>query len=536
MPVYVNQVGYPAAGKKHATISGETSFRLMNESGECVLSSDNIPEIMLAYDESSGENTAIIDFSAVESEGCYYFETERGKSAVFSISGSVYDKTFRDSLKMFYYQRCGIDLVEKYAGRFSHKACHTRDVYELDDPRNVFSCCGGWHDAGDYGRYVTAGAVALGHLLYAYKLYDDQFQTEINIPESGNGIPDILNECRYELEWLLKMQREDGGVYHKCTSMTHTGFVMPEDDPLDFLVTPVSSMATADLAAVCALASGIYARFDIAFSKRLAEAAILAHEWLFDNPGFLYDNRSECTTGEYDDMCDIDERMWAAVELYCMTGDDKYLSRLGRFLEFRISSTALGWDDVGGFAALCILTAAEGVFDKKLISIMRSRWLDEADRLLKISVNNAFEVAMRPWDYKWGSNMVVLTAGDVLLFAYELTGSRDYLNAAVSQLDYILGRNACDVSYVTGNGERAYSHPHNRPSESDGIDEAIPGQVSGGPNSTPCDEPALELIPKGCAPMKCYVDHWGSYSTNEITIYWNSPLVFLLAGIIRNTV
>lgn len=529
MAVYINQVGYQTIAKKTATISGENKWKLINEAGECVLEG-TAPT--LKRDANSGESVSLIDFSCITEKGRYHFETESGKSYNFEISDDVFESLFYDIMKMFYFQRCGMELTAKHAGKFTHKACHTAPVSVLRNENIKFECSGGWHDAGDFGRYSTAGAVALGHLLYAYEIMPENFNVDLNIPESGNGVPDILNECRYELEWLLKMQKDDGGVYHKCTSIKHTDFIMPEDDPLPFIVTPVSSMAVGDFVAVTALASRIYAKFDAAFSKKLKEAAIKSYKWLQDNPGFLFENPKECTTGGYDDMCDADERLWALAEYVRLTGDKAEAGKFGRMLELQISTTALGWGDVGGFAALSVITDKDGLFDETTVETFKGRWLDEADNLIKTAKENDFELAMRPYHFGWGSNMIVLNNASKLAFAYVITGESQYKEYAMAQIDYILGRNAMNTSYVTCNGEGAYSHPHNRPSEADGIDEAIPGQVSGGPNGHPCDEAALRIIPAGTAPMKCYADDWGSYSTNEITIYWNSPLVLAL-GLIK---
>lgn len=529
MAVYVNQEGYRTHAQKHATISGEKTYRLLRADGTVILEGS---VGALKFDDCSAEDVAVIDFSQVTESGRYYFETENGKSAAFTIDEKVYDKLFFDSMKMFYFQRCGIALEEKYAGKFTHKACHCKDVAVLRNESVRFSCNGGWHDAGDYGRYVTAGAVAVGHLLYAYELHPEAFDVNLNIPESGNGVPDILNECRYELEWFLKMQAADGGVYHKCTSIHHAPFSMPEDDLLDFIVTPVSSLATADFSAVCALASRIYRPFDEVFAEQLKHASMKAYDWLIANPGLIFEDPKECATGTYDDLCDADERMWACVEMYRVTGREDCVSLLNRMMELQISTTALGWGDVAGFAALCVFTDKENCFSDYVVSALKGRWMDEADRLLSISKKSGFELAMHSYDFPWGSNMIVLTNCDKLMVAYELTGDETYLNAACCQLDYILGRNALNFSYVTGHGENACAHPHNRPTESDGIDEMIPGFVSGGPNQNPCDEVAMKMISKGTAPMKCYVDHWGAFSTNEITIYWNSPLVFALAFLV----
>ncbi|MBR1470187.1 MAG: glycoside hydrolase family 9 protein [Lachnospiraceae bacterium] len=525
--IYVNQLGYQWNGVKHATVSGSRSYTLHKENGEAVLQGEAGP---LSTDENSAEQVAVLDFSSVTEAGRYYFTDGDGqKSAVFPIGEQVYDGALRAALKMFYFQRCGMELEEKYAGRFAHKTCHTGQAYYLDAPEKKTELSGGWHDAGDYGRYITAAAVAVGHLLYAYALAPEAFLEETGIPESGSGLPDILNECRYELDWMLKMQDADGGVHHKATSMHFVDFVMPQEDVLEVVITPVSSLATADLAAAAALAARVYEPFDAAYAARLKEAAVRAGDWLAAHPDFLFHDPQEVGTGSYEDLCDADERLWAAAELYRLTKDAAYLAPLKQILELKLNLTALGWADVAGFAGMCILTAEEGCFDAMVTDKFRYRWLDEADRLLRVAEGNGFELAMHPSDFIWGSNMLVLCNAMVLELAHCLTGEQKYLQGARYQLDYIFGRNAMDTSYVTGQGERAFRDPHNRPGIADGIDEPIPGFVSGGPNRGACDTKANAELLQGVAPMKCYADHYLSYSTNEITIYWNSPLVFALA-------
>ena len=532
--IYVNQVGYVCDGTKHATISGSKGYSLYSEDAK-LLESGAVAK--LVPDDNSGEETAVIDFSKITTPGRYYFSDEQGnKSAVFTIAKDereLYAAALHDALKMFYFQRCGMELEEIYAGRYRHKACHLQKAFYLDDPQRRVDLCGGWHDAGDYGRYVTAGAVALGHLLYAYEMMPEAFAAQLGIPESGNGIPDVLNECRYELDWILKMQDADGGVHHKATSLNFVGFVMPEDDDLDITITPVSSLATADLAAIMAMASRVYAPFDREYAGVLKAAAIKADEWLTVHPEFLFRNPEEVHTGTYEDRCDADERLWAAAELYRLTGEEKHLSAIRSILELKLNMTALGWADVAGFAGLSILTAEKGCFEEWLIDRFRDNWLDEADRLVKIAQGNAFELAFHPSNFVWGSNMNVLTNAMVLAVAHHLSGKAEYLLTMEYQLDYIFGRNAVDKSYVTGYGERAFRDPHNRPTIADGIEDPIPGYVSGGPNRGACDSKANAELLKGVAPMKCYADHNLSYSTNEITIYWNSPLVFVLAYLMQ---
>ena len=525
--IAVNQVGYVVGSVKHATISGGKHYKLYNSKGERVLEGDVKP----VFDENSAEEAGCIDFSEVNTPGKYYFVDEKGeRSNSFTIGKKVYASLFKDALRMYYFQRCGMALEEKYAGRFAHKACHCTNARILySDPIKRIKLKGGWHDAGDYGRYVTAGAVALAHLLYAYSLKPKAFKISFDIPESGNGMPDILNECAWELDWMLKMQEKDGGVHHKVTSESFVGFVMPEEDKLEPVVTPVSSLATADQAAIMALAARLYEEYDEKRAAAYKKSALAAGKWLIKNQEFIFKNPSEIRTGTYEDMCDADERMWAAVELYQLTGDEKWIWSVRQILELRISTVALGWADVGGIAAMSMLMAKKGVFPQDLVERLKGNWLEEADRLSKVAAGNPYELAFHKYNFNWGSNMQVLCNAMVLCFANKLSGKEDYLKYAASQLDYILGRNAMDISYVTGYGEKAFRDPHNRPTVADGIDDPIPGYVSGGPNYRACDTAANPEILKGRPPMKWFVDDWKSYSTNEITIYWNSPLIYVLA-------
>lgn len=480
------------------------------------------------------ENLYQITFDELTDKGMYYIQSENGeKSYQFKVEDNAYDDVHNAMLKALYYLRCGCGLEEKHAGRFVHKVCHNKPVFVYENPSESFNATGGWHDAGDYGRYVTPGAVTVAHLLYAYTLYPDAFKAEVNIPESGNGIPDVLNESRYELEWLLKMQRKDGAVYHKLTSKQHAPFIMPEDDLWDFYALPVSSLATADFCAVMALATRVYHEIDAEFAGKMEKAAILAWNWLAENKEpLLFTNPEDCGTGEYGDDCDEDERLWAATEMYYLAkfrNDEKvedYVAEIEEMLKRNLSLIDFGWVDVSGLASLAILTNSEQFERKDIYDTFYQKVMQEADRLVEVSKNNGFSIGMEEADFVWGSNMVLTNRGILMALAYWLTKEDCYKEVVLSHLDYLLGLNITNYSFVTCYGEGAYRNPHFRPMVADGIDDVLPGMVSGGPNGKPCDEKAIELIPAGTPPMKCFADHVDCYSLNEITIYWNSsPLV-----------
>lgn len=545
MNIYVNQVGYLTNASKKAISTAPCNFQLIRTSDQhCVY--DGVTT-SFGMDSSAGESVYILDFSEVTAAGSYYLLSGVDfKSPVFSIGDHVYQDLKNDMLKALYYQRCGCALTEEYAGIYTHAACHTAPAVFLADylsktPNPVsFDMTGGWHDAGDFGRYTSPAAVAVAHLLYAYTLFPGGFWETINIPESGNGMPDVLNECLYEINWLFKMQAPDGGTYHKLTSFTHADFEMPEEDKLPFLIYPVSSMATADFAAMMALVSRVYAPFDKLLSEKAKNAAQKAYQWLVTHPYTGFHNPEGCNTGEYDDTSDQDERFWAAAELL-VTDPEHSTLYLTDLLHYKavMAHPDFGWTDTSALGMLAPLFDEQSPLSDSLRREWETALFAEADRLLSLQKESGYQLSMKPEDFVWGSNMVVCNRA-MLFIAASLymtqnpvtvtsTSVDTYKTAALDHLHYLLGRNALGISYVTGYGEHAYRNPHNRPTACDGIDDPMPGWVSGGPNKAPCDPAANKAIPDGTAAMKCYVDDVESYSTNEITIYWNSPAIFMAA-------
>ncbi len=526
--IYVNQAGYITNSGKTAVIPFEAGdFTIETAEGTAVYSGKTVH---FGLDEASGDDVYTADFSAVTEQGRYRIKAGGRYSAYFEINDSVYENVCRDTMRAFYYLRCGCGLDESHAGAYAHKPCHTEKAVLWEDNSASADVTGGWHDAGDYGRYVTAGAVALAHMLYAYKMFPSAYKNiRTNIPDSCE-MPDILTECKVELLWIMKMQREDGGVYHKATTKGHAAFVMPEEDVSQMYILPVSSMATADTAAVCALAAGIYRKFDAGFAEKLEHCALKAYGWLKNNPDYLFDSPKECTTGGYGERDDRDNRFWAAAEFYALTGEKSYHDDMVCLLENEFSRTALGYGDVGGLGALACIISGK---DPELCEKFKEEYVSGAEELAEKSRSCGYGTALLPREYGWGSNMNVLKAGMTFVIAAELCGRTEFISYAVKQADYILGLNAMGISYLSGTGDYSINYPHYRPAAADGIEKCHEGMISGGPNGYPCDEDAVRLIKKGTPPMKCFADVTGCYSLNEITIYWNSPAVFLFGFLLK---
>ncbi len=566
--ITLNETGYLPEAVKIAVSDSASQFRVKDMAEERYMKC-NVRVKECGFDETSGGNVWQLDFTELNEPGIYAIEASDGEiSCTFKIEHNVYRSLKNAMIKALYFQRCGIDLEEKYAGPYSHKACHLGKTKLFGNERTEFNITGGWHDAGDFGRYASPAAVSLAHLLYAYELFPEAFREDINIPESGNGIPDLLNECRYELDWLIMQQAPDGGVYHKQTTMHHADFIMPENDSAQMVMLPVSSLATADFAAVMCLASRIYENTDPYFAREALHAAAAAGQWLIDNPENTdFRNPEGCNTGEYNDDDDTDERLWAFAELLRTDKDVKnendhsmtsgMIQSSGRYDIYRRKTEELfdryrkksvhadgravddgfGWSDVSSLAIIALVFDGDSGKGNPVIDKALNMLYERADAFLDMQHNSGYNVAMTAEDFVWGSNMVVTNRSDLLICASlaAMTAgdgndkAAEYEAAALEQLHYICGRNAMDVSYVTGFGEHAFMHPHNRTCASDGIERPIPGEVSGGPCHPPVDERAKELVPAGTAPMKCYADDDMCYSLNEIAIYWNTSAIFTAA-------
>lgn len=525
--IHVNQLGYQSNNKKVFYYTGEgTEFKVLNKINDQVVLKGNM--ISSSFDESTGEEVAKGDFSDIKTPGEYYILIDDKSSYSFKIDDKVYEDVKDGLLKAFYLQRCGMELNEEYAGKWKHAACHMSEGILYDDPNTKIEISGGWHDAGDYGRYVVAASKAVADLLLSYEFFKEAFQNEINIPRSSDKLPDILSEAKYELDWLFKMQNtKTGAVYHKVATQFFPDMIMPEEDLEPLVIYPESSPATGDFAAVMALASRIYKNNDSKFAEKCLLAAEKAWNWLINNPEpALFKNPPNMNSGEYGDYSDLDERYWAAAELYRATGKIEYHDNFKNIFSKLSNLNSLGWADMGGYGTIAYLFTEKSKVDSEIYEVLKTRFIEKAEAFKEVSEKDGYNVTLKANEYIWGSNMEILNNAMHLIICDMLVDNHTYKDAAIHQWNYLLGANSLSQCYLTGYGSKPIMHPHHRPSEGDGILEPVPGLVSGGPCSALLDARA-EADCKGKAPAKCFTDNMESYSTNEITIYWNSPAVFV---------
>ncbi len=551
--IRLNQIGfYPDDPKMAIVVNSDAKkfFLLGYEKKDTVYKGTLATGGLWPY---SGEKTSKADFSPFVKPGKYLLAVPSlGVSYPFKIEAKVYEDMGKAALKTFYYQRTALELTPEFAGKFARKAGHPDTTVLIHGSAKTasrkegskISSSKGWYDAGDYNKYIVNSGITTYTLLAAYEHYPVYLSTlKVNIPESKNSVPDILDETLWNLRWMLTMQDEDGGVYHKLTNPNFDAFVMPDKATNPRYVVLKTTAAAYDFAAVMAQSARVFANFKAqfpGFSDSCLKASIKAYEWAKKNPLISYrqDEVSKAAappivTGAYDDENLADESRWAALELFVTTGKADY------YKDAKISPLSgkfdvPSWQSVGTLGIYSLLhvgsklTVPDAQAVKKEFLMLADKLRDEA---LKTS---AYGVPMGADnnDFVWGSNAVDANEGMLLLQAYDLTKDKTYLHAAEASLDYLLGRNATGYSYVTGFGSKPSMHPHHRPSEADGITEPIPGFLVGGPNPGVQDKsncPDAQYPSE--KPAMAYLDHVCSYASNEIAINWNAPLVYLALGI-----
>jgi endoglucanase len=558
--VLVNQVGYLPGAAKVATFktAGKEpmEWQLADASGAVLATGKTTP---FGLDGASGDQVQLIDFSSFDKPGQgLTLRVGNDTSHPFDIAPDLYHKLKYDALAYFYHNRSGIEIKMPFAGdeKLTRPAGHLHDNKVKCAPKSgcdyTLDVTGGWYDAGDHGKYVVNGGVSLWTMLNQYErakalggAVAEFGDGKMQIPERGNGVPDILDEARWQMEFMLRMQVPDGNplagmAHHKMHDENWTALgTAPHEDKQTRLLFPPSTAATLNLAATAAQCARIWKGLDAGFAGKCLKAAERAWVAARKNPKLLA-SATIYGGGAYDDENAADEFYWAAAELLATTGKPEYREYVEKSaLDKRfpteagghVSSFNWGTTDAMGMISLAV---APGV-DKARADAIRKRIVAAADAFIKVQQKEGYRTPLgRTPDgkYIWGSNSFVLNNMVVLGLAHDFSKDKKYLDAMVMGMDYLLGRNPLGQSYVTGYGEKPLENPHHRFwafQANNKYPKAPPGVVSGGPNSQTDDPYAKAAGLKGCKPEKCFVDHIEAWSVNEITINWNAPLAWVAA-------
>lgn len=535
--------------------------------------------------KAAGDKVWFADFSSVAKPGTYYIlDPKNGvRSYPFRIGEAVYNPVLVDAMRMYYYQRAGTPIVAKYGGKWTQPGGHLgpgqdREAHlgqngqDMGQPRNV---TGGWYDAGDPNKYVPFLEATLFNLLLAYERSPRAFGDANNIPESGNGVPDVLDEIKWELDWMLKMQDPDGGVHNRNGDRSYATQPGPwSADTQARFYTAKTTWATAVSAASFARAAREFAPFEKTYAgypAKMKLAAVHAWQYLEKHPTMDPANGQDgeklaAAPGESNANADRRDRIYAAAELFKTTHEASF------------------GDYVAKWAPDIEATNENGMhpFKAKFVDPLNHQGLTQALYVYastpgaKTAVVEAFKEALRntaesirantggPDDpylcyhlidhYCWGSNSCKGYWARILLMAMDLKVAPEhdaqYREIVAGYVHFINGRNPLSWCYLTNmshaGASQSVMRPYHKwfgtmPSGADGVKPAPPpGYLVGGPNKSfsvswikpPFGEPA----------MKAYKDWDGAWNAEkqaneaswEITepaIYYQACYVLMLSSL-----
>ena len=523
--IRIDQLGYRSGMRKIAVFkeSEGSYFEVVDaDSGAVVFKG---PIVGRKFDSSADETVGYGDFSSVTAEGRYYLRSQYGSfSYEFEISDSVYEELTVDAFRMITTQRCGDELPVSLFGDFAHEPCHQSTIIALDLGFE-FEAAGGWHDAGDYGRYTSTIDKTAIELMMAYTMNPDLYGDDTSIPESGNGTPDILDEIRVATDYLMKIQLADGSVLEKIITRSYAGWVEPEDDNGQLYAFPPTTMTSAFSAGILMYAYDLYRDFDPEYAELCRQAAERAYDYV--------DSRTMVgirviayfsNNGQYRDQEDLTERYFMNLIFGTVLNDDSYIRKAEMIAENdEIELVGTDYCNPSAYASYLFVSRYDGdLNDFRDLTTMRI--VDAANTISAHALENGYLNSNA--DYVWGTNYHAANDGAVLGFAYNITGYDVYLENACNQLHYILGNNTLSRSYVTGYGTVSPVNIHHRMSEVENT--VITGAMVGGANSYRERDEGLATDHE-IAPARNYVDSQASYSTNEVAIYYNSSLELLLS-------
>lgn len=521
--IRLNTVGYPPSAKKKASIATPcTNFAVVRiKDGSKPLEGAATGPVL---NVDTQEQLYTADFSALKEAGEFQLDVPGvGKSAAFRVAQDVYQRPFYTVTRGMYLWRCGTAVSGTHNGQtFAHAACHTNDAWldSVTGQHERKDSTKGWHDAGDYNKYVVNASVTVGAMFRAWEDFGPALRkVRLDLPESGGKLPDFLGELRWETDWLLTMQFPDGSVSHKVSTKRFGGFILPEFEKEERYFTPWSSAATADLVAMLAQAARNFRPYDDAYADHCLAAARKSYAFLKASPTNHAADLRGFSTGGYGTR-DPDERLWAAAEMWETTGEAEVLQDL----EARVKSAQgrvdldFDWGEVRNLGLFTYLASKRPGRDEALLNQVRENLLASADGIVKTRNGHGYG---RPLGsrYYWGCNGSVARQTLILQAAHRLSPKPEYRETALDALNHLFGRNCYGRSFVTGLGYRPPLHPHDRRSGGDNVDDPWPGYLIGGPH------------PRATG----WQDLQSDYRANEIAINWNSALIYALAAFLEDT-
>ena len=537
----VNQLGYLPDGDKKAYWLNPTTEQVQLVPMDAITVAEQGQQKILTLTVEPESN--IINFSNITQPGWYQLQSHSTTSAPFQIVDNVYQGLTERLVKALYLQRSGSVIVDQATGMNRPKS-HIQDavIFRSDDFHQAgtqLDMTGGWYDAGDYGKYVATTTITIARLLEAYRQAPMLFNTKDSTTENSlanvssvrkgtvNQLPAVLEEALYGLDWLAKMQREDGAVYRKVSGAKWPGKVVPWQDKQIRYIYGISTPETAKFVATMAFASRILKPIRPDLARHYLKSAIHGWRYLEQQPEQYIDwqKGDDSGSGPYiknpEDSeasleTDADDRLWALAELYLTTRKASYLTQFEDLYDNDLVAI-FEWKNPALMGISHLIEADQNDFTQQLQQDVAGVALRYSNQAAKAPFSIANE------RFIWGSNKMTAEAGVLMASADVASQKSNYRSVVQSQIDYLLGANAFNMSFVTNTGTYAVRNLHHLYRISTGV--SLPGFMVGGPN---------ELAQAGIAPkgegMMSYIDSDKSYAVNEFAIDYNASLIGLLAA------
>lgn len=526
----IDQVGYEPSWKKRTVITipyaspGDT-FHVVDAKGSRRFS--GVWQGALDDSATSGELVAYGDFGAFTEEGTWQIETKGVRSAPFAIKPGVYADLYRNALRCFSTIRCGAAVHDERAG-IGHPVCHRQDTLRSDTSL-AGDFHGGWHNAGDFGKWVHEASISVASFLWLVEL--DRIRSGRELSSSSA----LLDEARWGLEWILRMQRADGSFYHKVDAEPEFSWgKTPDQDPLPRWAslqaknaTEASSVDAGDASAVLSQGARVFASVDPEFARRMRDASDKAYDWLLSHPGVgqadIY----------YTDKDSRQEEFWARAEWARRHADSAgQLSVMQEMTKLKIEPVS--WFTPQLFGVMTLATSKEVIQD--LSTVAGTLVHSMANPYSGYARVSAYGSPLQSNEFWWGSNETALFRAQAMVFAEVLRPNDSHGEGALQVLHHVLGVNALDTSFVAGFGAKAIRRPYHWSTFAYG--SPMPGWITGGPNNhfstlkdVAYDQPLYDLVKERKTPAaKSYLDLCsasGSYASNEGQTTEQAALVFL---------
>ena len=481
----------------------------------------------------------LMDFSDFNRSGTYFFRIEGTDSVSqpVKITEFMYWDTLKPTVRAFFLQRCGQNIADPVTD-IGFNACHSEDA-KLSVPKSnqkgpaFKDVAGGWHDAADYSKHTTTTALAAARLLSMFEWGQKPFQyfsLEYPATEPFLGtVNDLLHEVRVGLDWLMVMQRPDGGFYSKVASRPDASKIeYPSEDLEPRHLAAVTTQDTAAAVAALAMASRSYKKKELGYAVKVLLAAERGWAYLENHPSPIAPTNSVTQAGHSHQYVlpakagsDLAYRLWAASELYLATRKPVYHQYFLAHYQ-KVPVELFTWKNPAMLALADYALYGESGRDVAADTYIRQKVLSMADTLAHRIERNPYGVAVK--HFAEGSNAEITEGAALLMVAYRLTGEEAYRNAATRTVRYLFGFNPMGKTFITSLTPSAVTRPHHYLSISQ--KRPVPGLMVNGPNAEPTD---------GTTPpargMRSYADNAMAASSNEPGIFYNASLAFVLGAL-----